>query len=110
MLLTDLSYNVSSPQALSHMSSRQPSVGYQRVHHPRPYRRERERLANSLRPLRQESPPELLYAHILGLVLLVYNKSLVPDRRRVLSEALSDPPARNTESPLKGGPSARHAL
>ncbi len=36
--------------------------------------------------------------------------SFVPGRRRVLSEALSDPPARNTGSPLKGGPSARHAL
>jgi hypothetical protein len=31
-------------------------------------------------------------------------------RRRVLSEALSDPPARNPGSPLKRGPSARHAL
>jgi hypothetical protein len=41
--------------------------------------------------------------------LYLFN-SIVPGRRRVLSEALSDPPARNTESPLKGGPSARYAL
>ena len=41
--------------------------------------------------------------------LYLFN-SLVPGGRRVLSEALSDPPACNTGSPLKGGPSARHAL
>lgn len=41
--------------------------------------------------------------------LYLFNTHM-PGRRRVLSEALSDPPARNTGSPLKGGPPARHAL
>jgi hypothetical protein len=36
--------------------------------------------------------------------------SLVLGRRLVLSEALSDPSARNTESPLKGGTFTRYAL
>jgi hypothetical protein len=53
-------------------------------------------------------PPRVAVCAFLGWLYLL--NSLVPGRRRVLSEALSDPPARNTESPLKGGPSARHAL
>ncbi len=55
-------------------------------------------------------PPRVaVCAHLLDW--LYSFDSLVPlGRRRVLSEALSDPPARNPGSPLKGGPSARHAL
>jgi hypothetical protein len=34
------------------------------AHRPRPHPKEKERLASSLRPLRQESRPELLYASI----------------------------------------------
>jgi hypothetical protein len=91
------------------MSSRQPSAVYPLVHRPRPHPRERERLANSLRLPRQESRPELLYAHLLDW-LYSFDSLVLLGRRRVLSEAFSDPPARNPGSPLKGGPSARHAL
>ena len=53
-------------------------------------------------------PPRVAVCAFLDRFYLF--NSLVPGRRRVLSEALSDPPARNTGSPLKGGPFARHAL
>jgi hypothetical protein len=53
-------------------------------------------------------PPRVAVCAFLDWLYLF--NPIVPGRRRVLSEALSDPPARNTESPLKGGPFARHAL